>query len=137
MLLNVDAFNSGDLLASVNDNEAAARRGAPLFTSQWPNDRAFWTGVYVQQGLTSTAICARLGEGIQPGTVSGLLSQWGYRLPPGLPRTYGPVTVNLCAKDRTRLDAEARARGLDMPELCARLLSMAARDGLFGAILDG
>lgn len=133
-MLNDDAFSLGHVIPQGND---PVRIGHPLFAVQWPNERAFWAGVYAQQGLTSPAICARLGDGIEPGTVSGMLSRWGYKLPQGLKRTYGPVTVMLCAKDRTRLDAEARARGLDMPELCQRMLSMAARDGLFAAILDG
>ncbi len=135
-MLNEDAFNSGHSIDQGND-PSAERIGAPLFAAQWPNGRAFWIGVYAGQGLTSPAICARLGEGVQPSTVSGMLSQWGYKLPPGLPRSFGPVTLHLCAKDRTRLDAEARSRGLDMPALCERLLSIAARDHLFAAVLDG
>jgi len=135
MLMNEDASTTGDQVASVNDNEPA-RIGHPLFRERWGNDLAFRIGLYAGQGLTSTSICDRVGDGIRPSSVTAMLHHWGHKLPSDQKRGYAPITLHLCAKDRTRLDAEAAARGITMPQLCERLLSMAARDQLFGAVLD-
>jgi hypothetical protein len=116
--------------------EPLPRLGAPLFEPRWGNDKAFWIGVYAGQGLSVPAICDRLNDGITPNSITGMMSQWGYRLPPELPHSYGPVRVMLSAKDRTRIAAEAKARDLDMSELCGRVLEAMARDNLWRAILD-
>lgn len=116
--------------------DALPRLGAPLFVERWSNRKAFWIGVYTGQGMSIPAICARLADGVTPNTVSGMLTQWGYRLPEAGKRTYGPVKVMLSARDRTRIAAEAGARGLDMSELCRQVLVNVARDELWKAVLD-
>lgn len=116
--------------------EPLPRLGHPLFVEKWTNRKAFRIGVYVGQGYTSTTICEALGDGIQPNTLTGMVSQWGYRLPKDGPRSYGIVRVSLAAKDRTRIAAEAKARDLEMAELCQRALATMARDHLWRAILD-
>lgn len=112
------------------------RLGAPLFIERWSNRKAFWIGVYTGQGMSVPAICDRLADGVSPNTVSGMLSQWGFRLPDDAKRSYGPVKVMLAAKDRTRIAAEARNREADMSELCRRVLVSVARDQLWKAVLD-
>jgi hypothetical protein len=116
--------------------EPLPRLGAPLFAERWSNRKAFWIGVYAGQGLSAPAICQALADGIQPNTVTGMLSQWGFRLPTDLSHSYQHVRVPLSAKDRTRIAAEAKARDLDVPSLCARVLEAAARESLWRAILD-
>ena len=111
------------------------RIGAPLFVESWSNRKAFWIGVYTGQGMSIPAICDRLNDGVQPNTVSGMLHHWGFTLPEGK-RSYGPVKVMLAARDRTKIAAEAKARDLDMSELCRQALSTLARDELWRAILD-
>lgn len=116
--------------------DAVPRLGHPLFKEVWSNRRAFWIGVYAGQGMSTPAICDRLGDGVTPNTISGMLSHWGYRLPEGK-HSYGPVKVMLAAKDRTRIAAEAKARDTDMSELSRRVLVAVARDQLWRAVLDG
>jgi hypothetical protein len=112
------------------------RLGAPLFIERWSNKKAFWIGVYTGQGMSVPAICDRLADGVTPNTVSGMLSQWGFRLPDEGKRSYGPVKVILAAKDRTRIAAEAKTRDVAMSELCRRVLANVARDQLWKAVLD-
>lgn len=116
--------------------EPLPRLGAPLFVERWSNRRAFWIGVYAGQGMSVPAICDRLADGIPPNSISGMMSQWGYTLPPDQKRSYGPVKVMLAAKDRTRIAAEAKARETSMSELCRRVLANVARDQLWKAVLD-
>lgn len=115
--------------------EPLPRLGAPLFIERWSNRKAFWIGVYTGQGMSIPAICDRLADGVTPNTVSGMLTQWGFKLPEGK-RTYGPVKVMLAARDRTRIAAEANQREIDMSELCRRVLANVARDELWKAVLD-
>lgn len=112
------------------------RLGAPLFVERWSNRKAFWIGVYAGQGLTTPAICDRLADGVTPNVVRAMASDWGFTLPDDVPSSYGPVRVMLAAKDRTRIAAEAKARGVDMPDLCRMVLSQIARDQLWKAVLD-
>lgn len=116
--------------------EPLPRLGAPLFEPRWGNDRAFWIGVFAERGLSVPAICDWLNDGIPPNSITGMMSQWGYKLPAELPHSYAHVRVPLSAKDRTRIAAEAKSRDLDMPELCGRVLEAMARDNLWRAILD-
>lgn len=111
------------------------RLGAPLFVERWSNRKAFWIGVYTGQGMSAPAICDRLGDGVMPNTMTGMLHSWGFALPEGK-RSYGPVKVMLAARDRTKIAAEAKARDLDMSELCRRVLANVARDQLWKAVLD-
>ena len=50
---------------------------------------------------------------------------------------YGKVPVPLAAKFRTTLAAEAMRRGMQLPELVAKMAETICRDGLLGAVLDG
>jgi hypothetical protein len=115
--------------------EPLPRLGAPLFVERWSNRRAFWIGVYTGQGMSIPSICDRLGDGVPPNVVSGMLSHWGFTLPEGK-RSYGPVKVMLAARDRTKIAAEAKARETDMSELCRQVLVNVARDQLWKAVLD-
>jgi hypothetical protein len=116
--------------------EPLPRLGAPLFRERWSNRTAFYIGLYAGQGMSSPAICAKLNDGITPNSITGMMSQWGYTLPQGEKRSYGPVKVMLAAKDRTRIAAEAKARETSMSELCRRVLANVARDQLWKAVLD-
>ena len=113
------------------------RLGHPLFVEKWSNRRAFRIGLMTGQGMTAPAIARALGDGVPPNLITAMLSEWGHKLD-GDRHTHGPVKVMLSAKHRTMLADEAMRRGIDMPELCRRLLVQIAQDGdtLFPAILD-
>jgi hypothetical protein len=115
--------------------EPLPRLGAPLFIERWSNRKAFYIGLYTGQGMSIPAICDRLGDGVTPNTVSGMITQWGYRLPAGK-HTYGPVKVMLAARDRTKIAAEGGKRGLEIGEICRQVLANVARDDLWKAVLD-
>jgi hypothetical protein len=52
------------------------------------------------------------------------------------PETLEPITIRPAGDVRALLEIEAKKRGVTLTELCSRLLYMAARDGLVGAVLD-
>lgn len=115
--------------------EPLPRLGAPLFEPRWGNDKAFWIGVYAEKGMSVPAICEKLNDGVTPNVITGMMSQWGYRLPAGK-HTYGPVKVMLAARDRTKIAAEGGRRGMDIGEICRQVLVNVARDELWKAVLD-
>ena len=115
--------------------EQLPRLGAPLFKERWSNQRAFMIGVYTGQGLTAQRICDRLGDGVMPNMITAMTSHWGYHSPE-TEHTYAAVRIALSGIHRTRIDAEAERRNMDMADLCAKVLTQIARDDLFKAILD-
>ena len=53
-----------------------------------------------------------------------------------LPRAVGCVTIPLAVEVREQLQIEATKRSMTIAELCSRLISVAANDGLVAAVLD-
>lgn len=115
--------------------EDVPRLGAPLFVERWSNRKAFWIGVYAGQGLSLSAMCAELGDGVPPNVVGSMLNHWGFTVSEGM-HTYGAVKVLLSGRHRTQLAAEARRRGIEIGELCRQVLVNVARDELWKAVLD-
>ena len=52
-----------------------------------------------------------------------------------LPRAVGLVTIPLAVQVREQLSIEASKRSMTIAELCSRLVSVAANDGLIAAVL--
>lgn len=115
--------------------EPLPRVGAPLFAERWTNRKAFWIGVYTGQGLTAQRICDRLADGAQPNMITAMTSFWGYQSKE-TDHTYAPVRIALSGIHRSKIDAEAERRGMDISDLCAKVMTQVARDDLFKAILD-
>lgn len=111
------------------------RLGAPLFAEKWSNEKAFWIGVYTGQGLTAKSICERYKDGSQPNMITAMWSDWGYHSPEK-DHTYAPVRVALSGVHRTKIDAEAQARKMDMADLCRAVMETVAKENLWKAILE-
>ena len=114
--------------------EPLPRLGAPLFRERWSNSRAFWIGVYTGQGLTAQRICDRLNDGSQPNMITAMTSFWGYQNK-DMDHTYATVGVPLSGIHRTRIDAEAERRGMEISELCRAVMESVARDNLWKRVL--
>ncbi len=126
--------------AVANDNQANShgRIGAPLYKDQWPNRKVARVASMAAMGYSSTVIASILADGSTGNQVAHMIHHWGIRPKSSDPRkTYADVAVPLCAKHRTILALEAERRGMDLPELIARMAETICRDGLFGAVLDG
>ena len=52
------------------------------------------------------------------------------------PRTIKPIEIRPSVEVQSRLEIEADKRGITLTELCSTLLSVAAQDGIVGAVLD-
>lgn len=115
--------------------EDLPRVGAPLFKERWSNQRAFMIGVYTGQGLTAQRICDRLGDGVLPNMITAMTSHWGYHSPE-TEHTYAAVRIALSGIHRTRIDAEAERRSMDMSDLCRAVMETVARENLWKAVLD-
>lgn len=115
--------------------EPLPRVGAPLFKERWSNQRAFMIGVYTGQGLTAQRICDRLGDGVLPNMITAMTSHWGYHSPE-TEHTYAAVRIGLSGIHRTRIDAEAERRNMDMADICRAVMETVARESLWKAILD-
>jgi len=115
--------------------EPLPRLGAPLFRERWSNQRAFWIGVYMGQGVTAQRVCDRLADGATPNMITAMTSFWGYHTDAG-EHTYAPVRVPLSGIHRTMIDAEAERRGMQAPDLCRAVLETMAKEKLWKAILD-
>lgn len=91
---------------------------------------------YDNHDLSPAQIADRIGEGVTAAQIERMFADAGIEpfkpLPPGIEL----VTVSLSAKHRTKLAAEARDRGLMMPDLAGVVLARVAADDLFGALLD-
>ncbi|MGV8952834.1 MAG: hypothetical protein ACOH2M_17170 [Cypionkella sp.] len=118
-------------------NLAPERVGAPLFSDKWPNAKVARVAAMVAKGYSGTAIAAEINDGTTPNEVSAMVWKWQITPKSSDPRhTYVDVPVPLAAKFRTTLAAEAASRGMELPELVARMAETICRDGLFGAVLD-
>lgn len=115
--------------------EPLPRLGAPLFRERWSNQRAFWIGVYMGQGLTAQRVCDRLADGATPNMITAMTSWWGYRSEIG-DHTYAHIPVPLSGMHRTAIDAEAERRGMDATALCRAVLETMAKEKLWKAVLD-
>lgn len=115
--------------------EPLPRLGAPLFKERWSNQRAFWIGVYTGQGLTAQRICDRLNDGAQPNMITAMTSFWGYQSKE-TDHTYAPVRIALSGIHRTKIDAEAERRGMDISDICRAVMETTARDDMWKAILE-
>ncbi|MEO9299001.1 hypothetical protein [Devosia alba] len=121
----------------MNATPALDRVGAPLFSDRWPNAKVARIAAMVAKGYSGTAIAAELQDGTTPNQVSSMVGHWGIAAKCSDPRfTYADVPVPLAAKFRTTLAAEATRRGMELPELVAKMAETICRDGLFGAVLD-
>jgi len=94
------------------------------------NSEAFWTGYYAAQYERPDGIASRLGVSLADVEAVSM----GY-VRPMVPAGYRLLTVDLAAKHRTRMAAEAKARGIYMPDLASLTLQAVARDNLFAAVL--
>lgn len=116
--------------------EALPRLGAPLFSEVWRNRKVAKIAYLAGQGYSAPSIEAALGERGTANTIAHMLNEWGFYLN-GSMHTYAKVPVPMAAKHRTMLAAEARSRDMEMPELCARILTQIAVDRLYNAIIEG
>ena len=112
------------------------RVGAPLFEEKWPNTKVAKVAYLIGQGWTAQAVADELADGTKANQITAMTSHWGIVIR-GDRHTYAPLLVAIAAKHRTKLCAEARSRGMMMPDLAGKLLATVAADGLFGAVLDG
>lgn len=113
------------------------RIGARLFADQWSNIKVARIASMVGRGYSGTAIAAEIDDGTTPNQISAMVWKWGISPKSADPRhTYADVPVPLAAKFRTTLAEEARHRGMELPELIAKVAETICRDGLFGAVLD-
>lgn len=114
------------------------RVGAPLYKDQWPNRKVAKIASLVAQGHSGTSIAGELNDGTTPNQIAAMVCHWGISPKSSDPRfTYVDVPVPLAAKFRTTLAEEAKRRGMDLPELVAKMAETICRDSLFGAVLDG
>ena len=114
------------------------RVGAPLFSDTWPNLKVARIASLVTKGYSCTAIAAELNDGTTQNQVASMVVRWGISAKGKDARhTYADVPVPLAAKFRTTLAEEARRRGMELPDLVAKMAETICRDGLFGAVLDG
>lgn len=118
------------------DPKQLERIGAPLFEEKWRNGRVARVAFLIGQGWTAQAIADDLADGTTACQITAMTSHWGITFRSER-HTYAPVLVGMAARHRTKLCAEARSRGLELPELASKLLAAVAADGLFEAVLDG
>jgi hypothetical protein len=111
------------------------RVGAPLFIDQWPNAKVAKVAVMIGRGYSYQAIADALADGTTANQITALASFWKIA-PKGERHTYAPVTVSLSGRHRSVLAGEAGRRGMELPELVAKIAETICRDGLFGAVLD-
>jgi len=111
------------------------RVGAPLFSDVWPNRKVARVASLLAKGYSCASIAKELGDGTTANQITALASFWKIT-PKGERHTYAPVPVPLSGRHRTVLAAEALRRGMELPELVARMAETICRDGLFGAVLD-
>lgn len=124
--------------ANGSDGQAIGRAGAPLYVDKWSNEKCVRIAALVTKGYSGTAIAAELADGTTPNQIASMVWKWKITPPSSDPRfTYVDVPVPLAAKFRTDLAAEARRRGMELPELLQKVAETLCRDGLFGAVLDG
>jgi hypothetical protein len=109
--------------------------GAPPFREAWGNRKAFYIGLYVGKGYSTTAIVNKLNDGLTRSALTGMVTQWGYTITEGK-RTHAPVKVMLSGRDRTLIATEGGRRGVDISELCRQVLVNVARDEMWKAVLD-
>jgi hypothetical protein len=64
------------------------------------------------------------------------IENWNAELRSWLSTWLQPVAIRLPVEVRARLEIEAKKRGITLTELCSTLLSVAANDGIVGAVLD-
>jgi len=102
-----------------------------------PNRLSAQIGLLTARRMPPSAIADLVGGGITAEDVRRYWNEFGLSPPASLPRGYAIVDVALASKHRTKLAAEARQRGIVLPDLCAAVLSTIAADQLFAAILDG
>lgn len=112
------------------------RVGAPLFQDTWPNKKVARVASMAVQGYTAKSIAARLADGTTVNQITGMISDWGLQQM-GSRHSYAAVPVELTGMHRTKLADEAQSRGMEMPELIAKMTAAICRDGLFEAVLDG
>lgn len=113
------------------------RTGGGLFADKWPNIKVARITAMVAKGYSCTAIAAELDDGTTQNQVASMVVHWGISAKGKDARhTYADVPVPLAAKFRTTLAEEARHRGMELPELIAKVAETVCRDGLFGAVLD-
>lgn len=129
-----NAITIEPVAAPANDN--LTRIGAPLFEEKWRNAKVAKVAYLIGQGWTAQAIADDLADGTTVNQITGMISHWGITAHSDR-HTYVLVPVAMAAKHRSKLCAEARSRGMMMPDLAGKLLATVAADGLFGAVLDG
>ena len=116
--------------------EPMPRLGAPLFSEQWRNRKVAKIAYMAGQGYSAPSIEVALGEVGTANTIAHMLNEWGFYLN-GEMHTYAKIPVPMAAKHRTMLAAEARERDMEMPALCAAILTQIAVDRLYNAVLEG
>lgn len=111
------------------------RIGHPLWVEKWSNRKAFEIGLMTGRGLTAQRICDRLNDGVTPNMITAMWSHWGHQSRE-TDHTYAAVPVTLSGIHRTKIDAEAADRGMDMSEICRAVMETVARENLWKAILE-
>lgn len=112
------------------------RVGAPLYRDQWSNAKCVRIASMAAAGYTAKSIASRMADGTTANDVTAMLSDWGLKQK-GSRHSYAAVPVELTGMHRTRLADEAQRRGMEMPELLAKITATICRDELFDAVLDG
>lgn len=106
--------------------------GTPL-----PNRLSAQIGFRIARRVAPAQIAAELGHGLTAEDVLRFCAEVGVEPPAPLARGVKIVDVVLASKHRTKLAAEARQRGIVLPDFCSQVLSTIARDRLLAAILEG
>lgn len=107
-----------------------------LYSDKWENRKAALVASMAAKGYTARTIASSLADGTTANDVTAMLSDWGLQQK-GSRHSYAAVPVELTGMHRTRLADEAQQRGMEMPELLAKITAAICRDGLFDAVLDG
>jgi len=107
-----------------------------LYADKWENRKAALVASMAARGYTAKTIAFSLADGTTVNEVTAMLSDWGLKQK-GSRHSYAAVPVELTGMHRTRLADEAQRRGLEMPELVAKITATICRDELFDAVLDG
>ena len=105
--------------------------GAPEFEPRWTNRKALRIGWLAGQGYTSTAIAAELADGTTAGTIRPQFHRAGISLK--APRL---VPVGMTVQELRLLNQRAVEVGLAPADWLKRIAVAAARDDLYGAIVD-
>lgn len=105
--------------------------GHPPFPPLWSNLKAIRVGYLAGQGYTSPAIAADLADGTLAGTIRPQLQRAGIHRAAG-----ALVPVRLSTFDLRMLNRRAAEEGIAPAEWLQRIAAAAARDDLFGAIVD-